>query len=90
MSRAEWKDNVWEIELLIYLKEKGSISSKIDFKKMLKIAQLRNRKEITERIIDDLNERISNWKECIINDTERLEKEEKELKEILKNQVEKK
>ena len=83
MSRNDWKENVWEIELLIYLKKEGLISSKIDFKKMLKIAELKNRKGITERTIDDLNERICNWRECIVNDTNRLEAEEKELEKIL-------
>ena len=71
----DWKQDVFDLSLLMKLKKDGLISSKMDFKKMLKSAQLQNRKEITERTIDDLNERISNWKECIINDTERLEKE---------------
>ncbi len=80
----DWKTNVFDLELLTKLKKQKIINSRIDFNKMKLKAELMNRIGITERQINDLNERLENWKECILNDTEKLDEYSKELELLTK------
>lgn len=78
----DWKETTWDLELLIKLKREGKISSKINFDKLLKKAQHNNRKKITEGNIEELESRISDWKEYYKHDIKRLKEHKEKLKEL--------